>query len=64
MPGAVDVLGDQQFEVTLESATEIGCRQWSDLDDAQALLDAEGIACERAEKTAPRMGPRAPQPQR
>lgn len=57
---AVGVLRDQQFDVVQESATEIGCRPWSDLDEACALLDAEGIACERADKTVPRLGPRAP----
>lgn len=57
---AVAVLRDQQFDVVLESATEIGFRPWSDLDEARALLDAEGIACERADKTVARWKPRAP----
>ena len=59
---AAQVLRDQQFEVTLESATEIGCRPWSDLDEAQALLGAKGIACERADKAVARLGPGAQQP--
>ena len=54
---AVETLLDQQFDVERVSATEIGCRPWSDLEEAQALLDAEGIACERTDKVVARKGP-------
>ena len=56
---AADILRDQQFDVVLESPAEIGCRPWSDLAEAQALLDAEGTACKRAEKPVTRLGPGA-----
>lgn len=61
---AADVLRDQQFEFTVESNIEIACQPWSDLDDAQALLDAEGIDCARAEKIVARKGPGALPPRR
>ncbi|HEY0834827.1 MAG TPA: hypothetical protein VGE72_13040 [Azospirillum sp.] len=59
---AVAALDAQQFDVRRESDTEIGCTPWDDLEEAQAVLHAEGIACVRADREVPRPGPPRPGP--
>ncbi|MCW2239084.1 hypothetical protein [Azospirillum canadense] len=60
---AMDVLIEQQFAVRREADTEISVSPWEDLEEAQCLLKAEGIACERGEKPVRRLGPRMQFPQ-
>ena len=55
-------LHEQQFEPRQESVTEISVTPREDFDEALLVLQADGFACERADKPVTRLGPGTPKP--
>ncbi len=55
-------LHEQQFEPLQESVTEISVTPWADLDEALLVLQADGFACEKADKPVARLRPGKPKP--
>lgn len=59
---AMAVLREQQFEPRQEGDADLSVTPAEDLDEAFLVLQADGFACEVAQREVTRLGPSRPRP--